>query len=377
MPFSEQQIHDLSAKLSAKHVRTRQYGGRTLSYIEGWHVIAEANRIFGSDAWDRKTMTMQCVWTGKRMGRDACSYVARVRIQVRAGNIIVSREGSGSGHGVGLTLGEAHERALKEAETDAMKRALTTFGNPFGLALYDREQKNVRGTVRSRENATDTGSFSWLVFAADGKAMGTYKDPVDYCSAVREQLTTISTVDELEVFWNRNASPIEILRRAHRDLYCDNGKHYADILLALYQKRCGQLGGVDSPSASSKQTARGTDVIDKTRLALSAPRRVRDRDHLKYVAQKPCLVCGRVPSQAHHLSFAQPKAMQRKVSDEWVVPLCAAHHRTLHDRGDEKAWWQSVKINPVPEAERLWQDRCRGLAPDAKDSDETVLVTGQ
>ncbi len=77
MAFSEAQVQTLSGKLSAKHVRTRQANGRTLSYIEGWHVIAEANRIFGFDAWDRQTMAIKCVWEGTWQGKYRCSYVAR------------------------------------------------------------------------------------------------------------------------------------------------------------------------------------------------------------------------------------------------------------------------------------------------------------
>ncbi len=73
MPFSEPQIKALSSKLSAKYVRTRQANGLRLSYIEGWHVIAEANRIFGYDAWDRQTMMIKCVWEGLYRGRTACS----------------------------------------------------------------------------------------------------------------------------------------------------------------------------------------------------------------------------------------------------------------------------------------------------------------
>ncbi len=69
MTFSDTQMQALAGKLSAKHVRTRQVNGRTLSYIEGWHAIAEANRIFGFDAWDRQTMTNKCVWEGDLAGQ--------------------------------------------------------------------------------------------------------------------------------------------------------------------------------------------------------------------------------------------------------------------------------------------------------------------
>ncbi len=144
MAFRDEQRQSLSRKLNPKHVRTRVADGKTLSYVEGWHVIAEANRIFGYDAWDRETIQMQCVWEGARNSREACTYMAQVRISVRAGELMVVRMGSGTGHGIGLTRGEAHENALKMAETDAMKRALATFGNPFGLPLYDSEQRGVR-----------------------------------------------------------------------------------------------------------------------------------------------------------------------------------------------------------------------------------------
>ena len=115
-----------------------------LSYVEGWHVIAEANRIFGFDAWDRRTISTACVWSGQSGQIHAAAYTAKVRVSVRAGDIIIVREGSGTGEGRASTPGQAHELALKGAETDATKRALATFGNSFGLALYDREQAGVR-----------------------------------------------------------------------------------------------------------------------------------------------------------------------------------------------------------------------------------------
>jgi hypothetical protein len=95
--------------------------------------------------------------------------------------------------------------------------------------------------------------------------------------------------------------------------------------------------------------------IEKSALPLSEPRRYRDRAHLKFVSSQPCLLCGRRPSDAHHLRHMQPRALGRRVSDEYAVPLCRTHHRTLHRRGDEAAWWQSVNIDPAVFAQRLWQ----------------------
>ena len=120
MGFTDRQVKALEAKLSAKHVRTREKEGKVLSYVEGWHVISEANRVFGFDAWDRETLETRCVWEGTSNGLYTCSYVARVRVRVRAGEIFIVREGSGAGHSLDPERGGAHENAIKGAETDAM-----------------------------------------------------------------------------------------------------------------------------------------------------------------------------------------------------------------------------------------------------------------
>ncbi|MFQ6539422.1 MULTISPECIES: RAD52 family DNA repair protein [Aphanothece] len=154
--FSAEQIASLCAPLDRAKVRQREQGRTKVSYLEGWQVIAEANRIFGFDGWQRETIEVRCVNQAERPigargpGREArpgwgVTYTARVRVTVggTTSAAAVIREGSGAGHGIDADLGQAHESALKEAETDAMKRALMTFGNPFGLALYDKQQREV------------------------------------------------------------------------------------------------------------------------------------------------------------------------------------------------------------------------------------------
>jgi hypothetical protein len=89
--------------------------------------------------------------------------------------------------------------------------------------------------------------------------------------------------------------------------------------------------------------------------ALGKTVRLRDKDHRKFVLRQPCLVCGRVPSDPHHLTFTQPRALGYRVSDEFTVPVCRIHHRELHRSGDEAAWWQKLNIDPLPVALRLWQ----------------------
>ena len=103
------------------------------------------------------------------------------------------------------------------------------------------------------------------------------------------------------------------------------------------------------PKAPSTST-----TIDKSLLALPEPRRFRDKDHRKFVTQQPCLICGRRPSDAHHLRFAQHRALGRKVSDEFIVPLCRGHHREVHRSGDEASWWSTAGLDPLDVARALW-----------------------
>jgi ERF superfamily len=105
--------------------------------------------------------------------------------------------------------------------------------------------------------------------------------------------------------------------------------------------------------------------VDKAALTLSEPRRYRDRAHLQFLSAQPCLICGRRPTDAHHLRFAQPRALGRRVSDEYTVPLCRSHHRALHRHGDEPAWWEANKVDPVSVAHELWQRTRRGGRAEA------------
>ena len=138
-------IEELEKPLDRKVVKTRSKGNFDLSYIEGWWAISEANRIFGYDGWARETVYCKevCRYTTGN-NKEKVGYEAMVRITVNAEETLISREGTGHGSGIANDLFDAIEGAAKEAETDAMKRALMTFGNPFGLALYDKEQKIVQ-----------------------------------------------------------------------------------------------------------------------------------------------------------------------------------------------------------------------------------------
>jgi hypothetical protein len=125
-----------------------------------------------------------------------------------------------------------------------------------------------------------------------------------------------------------------------------------------------KLSGLSSPVAngvSASDSAAPAEQahlphagIDKGVLAFPTPRRYRNREHLRYVAQQACLICGRKPSDPHHFRHIQPQALGRKPSDEFAVPLCRVHHRAVHRGGDERAWWQATGVDPINIARKLW-----------------------
>ena len=162
--FSEQQRAMLAAALDPAHVKTRRGPkGRTLSYVEGWRMVAEANRIFGFDGWDRETVEVRLLREGEGLDGDGnkvwtVAYMAKVRITVWAGGTEVVREGLGFGDDAAPLgrPGAAHEGAIKEAETDATKRALVTFGGALGLELHDKDRDRAPANANARERQSDS-----------------------------------------------------------------------------------------------------------------------------------------------------------------------------------------------------------------------------
>ena len=123
------------------------------------------------------------------------------------------------------------------------------------------------------------------------------------------------------------------------------------------------VGARPKTAANARKRARSSSV-----RALGKTVRLRDKNHRRFVLRQPCLVCGRVPSDPHHLTFTQPRALGRRVSDEFMVPVCRVHHRELHRSSNEAAWWRKLNIDPLPVALRLWQQsRTEGeAAPQLK-----------
>jgi len=476
--FSKQQLQALEGPLASSAVRLAETKGKTLHYIEGWFAIAEANAIFGFCGWDRETVHFERAFEHLRGEITDCGYLARVRVRVRAGARLVVREGTGFGSASSRVPGDAHERAMKTAETDATKRALATFGNRFGLCLYDRDRAGLGAPN------------SFQLFAPDGSIAASNLSPEGFCSGLRQFVGAARDLEEIDALTQHNAASIADLRDGAPNLMNRRGEHYADILLRLMADRRakfeaqvsagGKEGGVvptaaeimeephrkegraapgevipnldpthrslsgkkdagdmgiqpvtstDAPliaalSAEGKLTQDGTPEIngrsrdqkheslqsipattfpapgggaptgcrsktiaegdtakglqresvgnhsgidpgqsvDKSALPFGHERRIRDKAHLKRVQEEPCLVCNRQPSHAHHLKFAQRRGMSQKVSDEFVVPLCALHHGDLHRSSSEQDWWKRQAIDPLPVAANLWGGRQNGGA---------------
>jgi len=183
MEFSKEQVEKLNEPILAANVKEREagWGGKdnTLAYVEGYHVIAEANRIFGFGGWSSETIETTCVQNEPR----AVSYIAKVRITV--GDVI--REGTGAGHGNQTNHGNNHESAIKEAETDARKRAFMQFGNQFGLSLYngkDKSWKTNKEKPQSQNLVTEHPSVTemalkWIQKAPSQKHLDEIKKRLD------------------------------------------------------------------------------------------------------------------------------------------------------------------------------------------------------
>lgn len=341
MGFSTKQVQTLRRSLNSRFVRTRQGGdGRELSYLEGWFVVSEANRIFGFDGWSRETLDSKCVLARENRGNFLAVYTARVRITVQADGIAIVREGHGTGEGRGTSPGEVHDVALKAAETDATKRALATFGRPFGLELYRKDRPRSRAGNRQRLQPNSA-------LPSPPPRQGFHPDDT-------------TPIPRPSTYYGRSqyaASREHIERHAPQPARAKLPPNRTCTVTPSTSQP--QRDATDAPLAPASP---GSGRIDKSVLTIGEPKRLRDKSHLKFVASQPCLVCGRQPSDPHHLRFAQPRAIGMKVSDEFTVPLCRGHHRQLHQVGNEVAWWEDIKINALEIAKTLWEES-RGKSP--------------
>jgi len=219
----------------------------------------------------------------------------------------------------------------------------------------ERPPGNQNGQLRSGQ----ASSTQQLSSGRRAKAVSNSPKPAldpNASTALRDQLTA-----EIEGI----KSDEEAAKWAHRVLSAKNTLTTTDAerVEQAFQARLASImseaaDGL-SPESRLPREDRGKKrlraaAIDKSVLSLPAPRRIRDRDHVRLVAKQPCLICGRRPADAHHLRFAQSRTLGRKVSDEFTVPLCRGHHREIHRCGNEAAWWKKAGVDPTVPARALW-----------------------
>src|SRR5262249_6720397 len=180
-----------------------------------------------------------------------------------------------------------------------------------------------------------------------------------------------------------NAKDAKLLEEAFEKRLCEFLPSESAEVVSLDPSENRSAGGQEIGKIEEGSTDQ--PGIDKSVLTVAAPRRYRNRDHLRFVMQQPCLLCGRKPSDAHHIRFVQPRALGRKASDEFAVPLCRSHHRAVHRAGDEKVWWKQAGIDPIQVARKLWKHTridegriepeltARGAAADHAKSDGLVV----
>jgi ERF superfamily len=222
----------------------------------------------------------------------------------------------------------------------------------------------------------------------------------DESSILRERLVAeLSAIDSAD----------DAATWAHRNLPAKNSLTAGDaqIVEAQFQARLATIGNgktaegphnavpdeaVVSAGPLATDNSQKTSTVVKQRPRRAAVRalektvRLRDKEHRKFVSRQACLVCGRTPSDPHHLTFIQPRALGHRVSDEFTVPVCRTHHRELHRSGDEAAWWQKLNIDPLPVALRLWQHTrpngdeltpSEGIAPSEAAQKVDVSIQGR
>src|SRR5438093_8555802 len=271
----------------------------------------------------------------------------------------------------------ASAQRMGAALTSARRYALFTLVGIAGEDDLDApdldaaSKTGVEEPPRSDHRSQSTGDAAVAVRARDRAKLGVRSGrPVltsDQSAILRErllgQLAAVNSADEAALSARQNLS-------AKNTLTAED----AQILEEQFQARLSAIGDREAPSEPSHAVSvrmmpagwpdAGGDR--KTSKVSSNPRnsavrtlgktvRLRDKEHRKFVSRQACLVCGRTPSDPHHLTFTQPRALGHRVSDEFTVPVCRVHHRELHRQGDEAAWWAKVHIDPLPVALRLWQ----------------------
>ena len=197
-----------------------------------------------------------------------------------------------------------------------------------------RRQKRSKGPVRDGDRAA----------VLSGEASAILRDQL------LAEIAGLETKDDLDAWTLRAWPKANTLAPADGDKVRQAFQAQLTQIQSTPDEGHHQPAELDPPAAKDEIRSR----IDKSMLTLPETKRLRDKQHLRFVAKQPCLVCGREPCDPHHLRFAQPRGLGQKVSDEFTVPLCRAHHRELHRTGKESDWWAKAGLEPISLARKLW-----------------------
>ena len=270
----------------------------------------------------------------------------------------------------------AAPRRMGAALTYARRYALFTLVGIAGEEDVDAPDLEAPATEPNQDRGADRGSASRpnhndgrghpvpvrsdREFKTTSKPILSAEQSASRRDALLAEIGRLSSAEDAAT-WARDSLPV-------KNTLTSANAHAVERAFAARLSSFDQAEPDASPADASIRTARsdgpdpprGPEMTSpfaepKSRPILQKYIRLRDKEHRRFVARQPCLVCGRSPSDPHHLRFAQPRALGRRVSDEFTVPLCRVHHRDLHRKGDEAAWWQAVKIDPLPLAAKLWR----------------------
>lgn len=246
----------------------------------------------------------------------------------------------------------SHPRRMGAALTYARRYALFTIVGIAGDEDIDSDPTDDSSHLAAPERMemrTEHGAFDQKAPAKDVSQNADKRNEAAQTESLISQICSAPNLEQLE-----NLAP-RILKAKN----CLPLKQ-AKLVESAFVEQQARMRSYKSANVeldlSLKQTSktRPPNKIDKSLLTLREPRRQRDKNHLRFVASQPCLVCSKTPSDAHHLRFAQPRALGLKSSDEFTVPLCRSHHRDNHRYGDEIAWWKDLAIEPIKIARELW-----------------------
>ena len=230
-----------------------------------------------------------------------------------------------------VVCGLGEQQIPNESEPDRLH--ITDF---LALELaWERRECDASRTKPREKVATDNKRSlqppDLVLSDGDGKDVR-FSDHEEFLNAALHQIESLKSTDSLYAFWSRNSAAFGKLK-----IDSEHGDRLAKKLVDALKERARQSA---APTSTPRQRRPSfCQRSDDGTYLIPKEKRFRDRAHLAFVASEPCLVCGRRPAQAHHLRFAQSRAMALKVSDEFTVPLCNTHHDELHRSGDERAWW--------------------------------------